>query len=553
MMTVRISRHKKRPSGTGAVALLEEAFCLVRRASARALCSYLLGTLPFVFAALVFFDRRTGVAGDAGLASESLALSFLYLWMKYWQSAYARRLLAGLRNSRPETVSPAGPAQVQTALQPWSFLVLPLALLLAIPFGWCYAFFQNITVLAAEGDLGAVVGKAYRQALLSPGQNLLVILIFLLLSGAVFANLCLAAAILPLLLNRLLGIETAFSRSFHVLFSPSFLAFLAALTYLCLDPFVKAAYVLRCFYGECRETGADLLTELRALPRAAGRTGAALLLAWFLAVGAALPAGAASPAVSAHAPAPSSAEARVLDRAIAEVLKRPEFCPPAPRGHAGGNTQRVPGVFTSLGDTLKDWARQIGRWIGRFLEWLAEHLPKPSGKGGASVGNGDGAWTVPLFMYGLLSVLLSVCGVTLWRRVRGRKPGETPVPAPARVPVPDLRDEAVAPDELSGDGWQQLAGELLAAGEARLAVRALYFASIARLAEAGLVTMDRTKSDRDYERELGRRVHTRPFLREAFSHNVSLFQRSWYGMHPADGEMVDTCLENCRRISSDEP
>jgi len=97
-----------------------------------------------------------------------------------------------------------------------------------------------------------------------------------------------------------------------------------------------------------------------------------------------------------------------------------------------------------------------------------------------------------------------------------------------------------------------LAGELLASGEMRLAVRALYFASIAHLSDAGLLSMDRAKSDRDYERELARRAHSLPSLLAAFSGNVSLFQRVWYGMYPVDRELVETFTANYQRMTPHE-
>src|SRR5262249_33829964 len=35
------------------------------------------------------------------------------------------------------------------------------------------------------------------------------------------------------------------------------------LTYLCVDPILKAVYVLRCFYGESQESGEDLKAVIR--------------------------------------------------------------------------------------------------------------------------------------------------------------------------------------------------------------------------------------------------------------------------------------------------
>jgi hypothetical protein len=555
MKTVRNS-YRAKHKGKGAVELLEESVGLVRRASAIDLCCYALGTLPFLFYLLFFFAQRTGAAGIADLVPESLALSLLFIWMKYWQSVYARRLLAGLRNVRPESVFPTGPAVVQATLQPWCFLVLPVALLLTIPFGWCYAFFQNVTVLGAEGTVGTVIRRAYRQAMLFPAQNLLIILIALVLSLVVFVNLCASAVLLPLLLKKLLGIETVFSRgrSFYFLFNTSFLAFLAALSYLCVDPFVKAAYVLRCYYGECVETGADLLTEVRLLRRTVGKTVAAFLAGMvILAAVSARPVEASSGAVgvSARGMPSLSTTARDLDRAINDVMKRSEFSWPSLR-QAQQEKHRIPGFLEPVFATLKDWANQVGRWIGRVLDWIADHLLKNSRKEKPSAGWDGSAWTVPVLMYGLLAVLLCVCGIILWRRIRNRRQGAFPAPAAASAPEPDIRDEAVTPGELSGDRWHRLAGELLASGEMRLAIRALYFASIAHLAEAGLLTMDRAKSDRDYERELGRRAHSRPSLQAAFSGNVSLFQRVWYGMHPVDSELVETFTANYLRITPHE-
>jgi hypothetical protein len=539
--------------GKGAVELLEEATCLVRRASSRDLCCYYLGTLPFVFCFLAFCVHMGGSPGTASrLIPESLVLAFLFVWMKCWQAVYARGLRAELQNVRPSAFSPARLALVQGILQPWGFIVLPVALLLTIPSGWCYAFFQNVTVLGCDGDAGTVYGKARRQAVLFNGQNLLVMLLFLVLSLALFVNLLAAAFFLPFLMKTLFGVETAFTRSFHFILNTTFLASLSAVTYLLLDPFVKAAYVLRCFHGESLESGADLLTELRSLRRTAGKS-AALLLAGvsLLAALTVFPADASTGAVRA-APAPA-ADARDLDRAIGDVLKRPEFAWPSSRKAQTGEQRHIPGFLTSLADTLKEWMKGVERWIGKIIEWLAERLmgdgarQKNAGRWEESRG-----WMVSTIMFSLTAALLSVCGVMLWRRLRKGKRSAGASPAPVVAAEPDIRDDAVTAEELSLDRWRRLADELLAAGETRLALRALYFACIVRLADAGLLIMDRAKSDRDYERELRRRAHSITSLIDAFSGNVAMFQSTWYGMHATSGEMVELFQENYRRIAAYE-
>lgn len=548
-----MSRHNYGYKGKGAVELLEEAAGLVRRASGRDLCCYYLGTLPFVFWFLSFCAHMSGSAGASSrLIPEALALAFLFLWMKCWQAVYARGLRAELENVRPPNLSATRLVVVQGILQPWGFIVLPIALLLTIPFGWCYAFFQNVTVLGCDGDVGTVYGKARRQAALFNGQNLVAMLVFLVLFLALFVNLLAAAFFVPFLLKTLFGVETAFTRSFHFVLNSTFLASLAAVTYLLLDPFVKAAYLLRCFHGESLESGADLLTELRALRRTAGKS-AVLLLAG-VSFGAALsvfPAEAASgaaPVVTAPA-----AEAQKLDRAIGEVLQRPEFSWPSAGKERIGEKRRIPGFLSSLSDTLKEWIKWLVRRLGTVLEWLAERLLGNSVKEKPfDTWRHDRGWMVYTAMYALTAALLSLCGVMLWRRLRKGKGGDLPSSALPVGPEPDVRDDAVTAEELSMERWRRLADELFAAGETRLALRALYFACIVRLAEAGLLIMDRSKSDRDYERELRRRAHAIPSLVEAFSGNVVMFQRSWYGMHGTSREMVEIFQENYRRIEAYE-
>lgn len=420
MITVRKS-HPARVKGTGAVELVEEAAGLVRRSSAKDLCCYALGALPFLFYVLFFFCRRTGVAGLSHLASESLTLSLLYLWMKYWQSVYAGRLLAALRSVPPQPVFRVGPALVQAALQPWSWIVLPIALILVVPFGWCHAFFQNVTVLGGEGDAGTVFRRASRQAGLFPGRNLLVISIMTVLFLVVFGNLCAATVLLPSLMKKLIGIETVFSRSFHFLFTTSLPVLLAVLSYLIVDPFVKASYVLRCYYGECIVTGADLLTELREVRRTAAKAGslflAAVSILGFLTV---FPVEAAS--ASLQSVQFRSTAVREMDCAISDVMKRPEFAQPPFRESLQAGELQAPGFLASCIATLKEWTNQICRWIEGFAGWFEEHLRnKPRHDRSAVDGDGGTVRSVPVVMYGLPALLLSVWGVMLWRRSGTRR------------------------------------------------------------------------------------------------------------------------------------
>jgi len=82
-------------------------------------------------------------------------------------------------------------------------------------------------------------------------------------------------------------------------------------------------------------------------------------------------------------------------------------------------------------------------------------------------------------------------------------------------------------EQLPEDGWTKLARELLERGELRLALRAFYLASLARLAERNLISLAKFKSNRDYEQELRRRGHSFPDMLALFSENVGVFDRIW--------------------------
>ncbi|MBT8368387.1 MAG: hypothetical protein KJP23_27150, partial [Deltaproteobacteria bacterium] len=98
-------------------------------------------------------------------------------------------------------------------------------------------------------------------------------------------------------------------------------------------------------------------------------------------------------------------------------------------------------------------------------------------------------------------------------------------------PIPDLSDESIKADDLSTNRWLTLAGELVEKGELRLAMRALYLATLAHLAERDFITIEVYKSNREYERELKRRAHEHQYLLSIFSNSLNLFERVWYGMY----------------------
>ncbi len=540
----------KTPEEKGVFDLIEEAMHLLRVAPVQAHLSYYVGSLPFVLGVLYFWsDMGRSAFAFERLPLASLGMALLFLWMKCWQCVFAQRLLARLLDEPAARWTPrrvARMASVQALWQAPGLFLLPFAFLLLIPFGWAYAFHQNVTVLGngGEDDARTIFKRAVQQAKLWPRQNHLALLILKLFGLFVFINLITAVLAGPFLLKTLLGIETPFMQSWRTIANTTFFASMLGLAYLCLDPLFKTVYVLRCFYGESLQTGQDLKAELtRYLSGGRLAMAALLLLLWAgpTAIGAERTEG------DHGTPAPAIAPP-ALDRTIEDVISQREYAwrlprerarPESERGFLAAVSEMIRDAAESAGKTFRRWFRKVGDWIEKFFR------PKGSGLGG-------GSWisTVHGLIFVLLAVLLCLIVFLLfrlWKRFRSEEPD---VAAEAVQPAPDLANENVGADQLPESGWLKLARELLERGELRLALRAFYLASLAHLAGRNLVTLAKFKSNRDYERELRRRSHALPELAQLFGQNVAVFDRIWYGLHEVNPEVVDRFARNVQSINA---
>jgi hypothetical protein len=371
-----------------------------------------------------------------------------------------------------------------------------------------------------------------------------------LLAFCIFLNWFTAVFTVPELLKTLLGIETEFTRNTWALFNTTTFAALLALTYLCVDPILKAAYVLRCFYGESLQSGADIKADLK--PFAATTLKTALILAVLLTMVSGPPARAGT----INAPVPASLGAAVpsgdLDPAINQTIHQNKYLWRMPRETKPATTDADEGViskfFTKAGEMVRDYLKSFFEWLGELLRKLFRHQPTPVGTSDPP----DYAWVIALqvLLYGLVAAALSAVVILLYRMwYKRRRAPEVAASEPIQ-PVPDVADENVRADQLPEDGWTKLARELLDRGEFRLALRAFYLASLAHLAARNLVSIARFKSNRDYERELRRRAHSFPALLGVFGDNLAVFERIWYGTHAVDGGTVRDFAANVEKIKT---
>ena len=121
------------------IELIEEATHLLRAAPVETLATYYAGTIPFVLGFLYFWtDMSVSPYANQHLAEASLATAALFFWMKFCQALFALRLRAQLAADEVPQPGAPGYARIlfqQAVIQPLGLFLLPLALVLAVPFG----------------------------------------------------------------------------------------------------------------------------------------------------------------------------------------------------------------------------------------------------------------------------------------------------------------------------------------------------------------------------------------------------------------------------------
>lgn len=530
-------RPKTKEHRRSAILLLEEAVHILRKAPLSLLSTYGIGTLPFVLA-LFYYWADMSRSADARYyhAVASLGLALLYIWMKCWHVVFAARVKMTLSGETAPQWSYQRILRLvttQTLIHATAFFVLPLAAVVALPFGWCYAFYQNVSVEAAnnDGTIKIICQKAWSQARRWPRQNHILMFIFFIFGIVVFLNVASAIYILPHLVKKYLGIESLFTLSGLHVINTTFWVATIGISYLCMNPLVRTVYALRCFYGSAIDSGDDLKMGLKGL--VAGRTAA--VVGWVVFT---LVAGSPSPAVAEQK---QIVAPEALNRSIDSVLQQREFSWRMPREMPAEDQTKPKGPIASVVawiiDKISKGIKTVFDWIDQFIDWLLALLP--TGERQKVSSDTDWISSVRFAVIALLIGLFVALAYILWRTWSRRRIGKGEIIAAPVESVPDLEDEDTTADDLPVNRWLDLAGEFAGKGKLRLALRAFYLATLAGLAEHGLITIEKFKSNREYEIELCRRAHQKEKLLTDFTTSRQVFERVWYGLYTIKQPQLD--------------
>lgn len=539
---------------------VEEATELLRRVDMGAWVWWFGGTVPFVCAMLHFVSDMSRAAGAWDrLPTASLMLALSYWWMKVAQAVFSDHLLRQLRgDTQPARLSVRGWLRLitsQAMIHCTAFFMLPLSLTAMLPFGWAYAGYHNVSVLAMSHfrDGGrtrelmrkAVIHSHYRQ-----GQNHGILVVMFAFACIVWFNGFIGSLTAVQLAKAITGEESAFSRNPMLLFGSGVMTTTIMVSYLLVGPMVKSLYVLRCFYSLSRKNGEDLIVAFRR---------AQPMLVVLLALGLVLSPCHQSEAAEARPAAVESVvpgNADQLDKNIREVLQREAFQWRMPRD-AKRDSKEPPGWLEGFVKVISGWIKQAFDWMEKQLDdWIVKKIKdlfrdmfqgRKHYNDTAPSAWAESAQTTLKVLLAVLGLIIVVMLVRFWLR-------SPPAKAKANVeamPEVNLESDHVIASQLPENEWLRLAQEKMESGDYRLAMRALFLATLAHLGDRKLVMIRKSKSNGDYVRELALRARDRNDMRTRFADSVRTFDWAWYGWHDVTRELLEQFRDNHQRIVSD--
>jgi hypothetical protein len=530
-----------------ALELIEDAVDLLRSDPLHFLFPYYMGSLPFYLAVLFFVTDMRSAFAEQHLVPAALGLSALFILMKLFQSMFALRVydcMAHTSKSDFTLKSLVRRLAFQSGIHASAFIMMPLALLATLPYVYMVAFYQNAHALVPEDDqrLGAVVKRLWTVAAHAPRQNHVIYLIFLAVRLGVLANVGVLIYAVPQLLKSLFGFESVFTLGGFTPMNSTYISTVFVLTHLITDPLVKAVHALRCFYGESEKTGEDLKAALISIKKNAATL--SLLVIFMLTLSVLSPA--VSDAESAKGKVPPAVTSGVspehLEKSIKHVISGRDFAWRMPRDKE--KIKKKDGPLDDVIAWLKPYAKKvtdtIAHWFDVIAEWLKKIMPEPETP--VVIKEKESKPLTRYLLYGLLGLAVTLFVLFIVRTVLvGRREAlENSLEA---APPPDLSDETTKADDLPPSAWRELSQKLMEQGEYRLAVRALYFETLSRLAESGFLSIAAYKSNREYQSELVMKAHEKKELIDLFRQSVAVVDRVWYGNSAVDLADISDFLE----------
>src|ERR1051326_849837 len=242
----------------GPLDTLEQAFDLLQRAPASVWLRYLAGAAPLIVGLMFVWNKFSSPQGtNRNPVIASLLLVMLLVWFYRCRQSFASQLrwLLGLAIAKEKA---ARPHWSLACFEGMKLVAVSLAILSIVPAAFVTGFFRSLTVYAGEGwpPREAIV-KAWKTAGAWQRENWFMLAILSLFGLAVFVNVALTVLIAPMLVKMFTGYESVFTQRGPATLMIE-LPMIIGLAWICFDPLLQAAYVVRAFKFDGLRTGEDL-------------------------------------------------------------------------------------------------------------------------------------------------------------------------------------------------------------------------------------------------------------------------------------------------------
>ena len=546
-MLKKFLKKEKGANDKSAIDIIEESFHILRSNCGRLLPLYLIGTIPFAAMFLFFMnDAAIDPSISAKIPHQAALLTLLFMLKSGFDSFFCFRINEILNIAPREKIGAANILMVFVFLgivKPFCIIFYLLSLIFLLPFGWILAFSHNMTALSfcEQNDFWKLVKKSWSLACVNPSQNHLLIAVIAFFALAVFLNTGVMILLMPLLMKTFLNTETVFSTAsdpqtiMRLIFNSTFFSITCMTAYLAADLLLKTGYTVRLFYCDSITTGRDLVVDI--CREGAKRAGKRVFTAFFISAFWVFPISGSEPSPASQ-PEISFINSPEMGSNIKSVLERREFAWRIP------TDKSVAGQDSYLMTYIKAIFDFIEEWIQSVIEFWSKLM---------NLGGGAGLnfnFTKRDFI-ALATIISALAGLLiLYFYFKARKNRvKKGVEATFSTPMPDLESEHVSADMLEESGWMELAADLAANGDLKLAARAIFLACIVSLNSKNALSIAKHKTNLDYYREINRRYHSHADIISAYSENLLGFEEIWYGTQQVDNEMISVFKNNYRIIS----
>lgn len=496
--------------------ILSEAFTLLKSTSQDLWFIYCIGTFPFLVSLMYFVtDMSYSISSNHELLFRSVIMSIAFIWMKGCQALFA----AGLYEQRTLSKIEYQWRDIriwfaQGIIQVWSWPVLIIASLLMLPFAWCCAFFQNAAVFSKQ-PLSKLIKTSMEQTQWCPGQNHALIAYISIFSLFIFLNIATSIYFVFYIAEVFFNIESDFSLSISTIFNTTYIFVCLALSFLVIDPLIRAVYAVRCFYSMSTKTGLDLKVRLKSI--------SALSLYLLLLI----------PNFGSYADekVQQNQLTPIWQNSLQKAKQQPYYRWRRPKVDQAQEDSESWSIW--IVKKTFEWANSIGQSfkkpMKKFFKWLGSWFEGRSPKNTSSESSFSWSDSVQIISWFFLCILSVGLLIIIIKHYRLSKRSNIKSPTLAQnVTSSDLeRDDWI---DISTDSqrWKELAEQCAKAKDWKKAIRAYFLYALSNLSEHQWIELRKTKSNRDYKSELQSRLNIYKVPIDDFGYLIHQYESAWF-------------------------